>query len=62
MWSDPIDNALAAVLDIIKGVQRGEVQPDAPQVAWAVGALDRAKDAREVEKREGRLITPQDPF
>lgn len=62
MWSDPIDSALGKAHTILDGVQRGEIKPDATQVSWAVGTLAEARRAREFEKREGRLITPEDRF
>lgn len=60
MWSDPIDNALAAARDILDEVQRGTIKPDATRVSWIIGKLGDAMKAREFEKREGRLLTPED--
>jgi hypothetical protein len=60
MWSDPIDNALSNARNIIESVKRGDMKPDAPEVEWLINALDRGISAREFEKREGRLITPED--
>jgi hypothetical protein len=67
LWSDPIENALANVAELLKRLDGDHAAftmtaEERDNLAWVRGQVARAKAAREFERREDRLVTPQDRF